>query len=94
MEITHTSDQNHGSFRVAIAQEVVGELTYFVEEDSTAINLNHAWIDPNHRGQGIGDQLVLRAIDYARDNQFKIKPTCPFVIHFFEKHPEYSEMLV
>jgi predicted GNAT family acetyltransferase len=94
MEITHTANQNQGSFKVATAQEVVGELTYSLVEETSAINLDHTWIDPIHRGQGIGDQLVLKAIDYARENQLKIKPSCPFVIRFFEKHPEYSDLLV
>jgi len=93
MEFTHTTNENFGSFRVAIAQEIVGELTYFLEDGEAVIIIDHTWIEPTHRGKGIGDLLVIKAIDYARENQLKINPTCSFVVRFFGKHPEYSDLL-
>ena len=46
------------------------------------------------QGQGIGQQLVVHAVDYARKNQMKIIPICPYAKKQFEKHPEYSDVLV
>lgn len=44
------------------------------------------------QGQGVGQQLVAYAVDYARNHQLKIIPVCPYAIKQFEKHPEYSDV--
>ncbi len=46
------------------------------------------------QGQGIGQQLVAYAVEYARKNQLKILPVCPYAIKQFEKHPEYGDVRV
>ena len=46
------------------------------------------------QGQGVGQQLVAYAVDYARKHQLKIIPVCPYAKKQFEKHPEYSDVKV
>ena len=45
------------------------------------------------QGQGIGQQLVVYAVDYARKNRLKIIPICPYAKRQFDKHPEYGDVL-
>jgi predicted GNAT family acetyltransferase len=49
-------------------------------------------VSASFQGQGIGQLLVAYAVDYARNNQLKIIPVCPYAIKQFEKHPEYSDV--
>jgi len=44
------------------------------------------------QGQGIGQQLVTYAVEFARKNHMKIIPICPYAKKQFEKHPEFNDV--
>jgi predicted GNAT family acetyltransferase len=46
-----------------------------------------------HRGLGLAAKLTKAAIEYARENALKIVPNCSYVRDYFEKHPEYRDIL-
>lgn len=46
------------------------------------------------QGQGIGQQLVTYAVEFARKNHLKIIPICPYAKKQFEKHPEFNDVRV
>lgn len=41
-------------------------------------------------GRGVGSVLVRHILDYAVNNQLKVRPDCPFVKAYIDKHPEYQ----
>lgn len=57
------------------------------------LDYKHTFVPPEHRGRGIAERLVRHALDYARDNQLKVIPTCPFVASVIEEHPEYEPLI-
>ena len=44
-------------------------------------------------GQGIGKKLVAEMADLARDEGFKIYPTCPYAGKVMLGNPEYEDVL-
>jgi predicted GNAT family acetyltransferase len=44
-------------------------------------------------GQGIGSKQTKGALDQARARGLKVVAFCPFVKAYFEKHPEYADLL-
>lgn len=48
--------------------------------------INHTEVKPEARGTGAGNFLVESAVKYARDNNFKIVPLCPFANAMFKRH--------
>ena len=54
-----------------------GELTVFHTEVAEAL-----------KGQGIASGLLARMVSYARENQLKVIPLCPFVHAQFQRHPD------
>lgn len=44
-------------------------------------------------GKGVGSALARNALDYARDNDLRVVPTCPFIRSYIEKHPEYQDLV-
>jgi uncharacterized protein len=68
------------------------ELTY-VERDGRVLDLTHTFVPPEGRGQGIGEDLVEFAFAYARENDYRIKATCPYVRNWLEDHPEKHAQL-
>ncbi len=57
------------------------------------ISLTHTEVPEALSGRGIGTRLVRAALDDARAKGLKVVPTCPFVKHYIETHPEERDLL-
>jgi predicted GNAT family acetyltransferase len=57
------------------------------------IIIDHTDVSDALRGKGAGKQLVSAAVDYARKNNIKILPLCPFAKSVFEKVKEFQDVL-
>ena len=69
-----------------------GELTYVPTEEGV-LNLVHTGVDPELRGQGIADDLAEAAFAYARDNGFRVVPSCGFIKKWLERHPDQRDVV-
>lgn len=57
-------------------------------------NLTHTEVPEELQGEGIGTQLVKRALDYIKERRMSVNPTCPFVRHVIEENSsEYKSMV-
>lgn len=89
MEFKH----EQGAFRhYDTLGEMDAEITYLEEGD--VLIANHTFVDPKLRGQGIAKKLVDKLADFARQNNKKIHPTCPYVVELFEKSTEYNDIKI
>lgn len=52
------------------------------------INFVHTEVPQALRGRGLGKQLVRAALEYAREHQLTVIPSCPFVKTYLRRHPE------
>jgi predicted GNAT family acetyltransferase len=57
------------------------------------VNVNHTFVDPSLRGQGIASQLMFEVVKYAKKQGYKVTATCPYAVVWFKKHPEASDVL-
>lgn len=57
------------------------------------LDLIHTEVPEGIRGRGAGDLLVKTSLEFARERQLKIIPTCPFVRKYLERHPEYNDLV-
>ncbi|TNE47306.1 MAG: N-acetyltransferase [Deltaproteobacteria bacterium] len=62
-------------------------------EDSN-IRFIHTGVPEELGGQGIGKQLAVAGLTYAKENQLGVIPQCPFVRGYIERHPEWQEYVV
>lgn len=69
----------------------VGELTFMLKEEQMIVN--HTGVNPELRGKGLAEKLVLEAVKYARKNQLKIIPFCSYVSVYIGKHPEVQDVI-
>ena len=56
--------------------------------------IDHTFVDPSLRGQGVAGQLLKAAADTLRAEGRKARPTCSYAVRWFETHPEYADLLV
>lgn len=45
------------------------------------------------RGKGVAGKIVKFALEYARDNNLKVIPTCSYVKSYIERHENYKNLL-
>lgn len=57
------------------------------------IIIDHTEVPDELRGRGVGQALVLRAVEDARREGFRIIPLCPFAKAQFERHAEWRDTL-
>ena len=50
----------------------------------------HTIVPKELGGRGIGGQLVKHILDYAAAQGLKVRPDCPFVKAYIDKHPQYQ----
>lgn len=59
-----------------------------VDDDGETWTLPHTVTDPAYRGQGLASQLVQAVVDAARERGKTLRAVCPYVVAWFEKHPD------
>lgn len=57
------------------------------------IIIDHTEVDASLKGKGVGKDLVAEGVKFARENNLKIIPLCPFAKAEFEKHDDYADVL-
>ncbi len=58
-----------------------------------AIVFTHTGVPPEIEGRGIAGALTRAALEYARVQQLKVVPQCPFVRKYLEKHSEFRDLV-
>lgn len=92
LEITTEEKGDKGAYYADVAgTDTRAELTWRLREDGVRI-ANHTFTPPEARGRGIAFKLVEALIADAREQGFRIKPTCPYVAVQFDKHPEWADL--
>jgi predicted GNAT family acetyltransferase len=79
--------------------------TFFIEQEGKRlafmnfsrspgrIIISHTDVSDVLRGKNAGKQLVAAAVAYARSNNVKIIPLCPFARSVFDRVKEYADVL-
>jgi uncharacterized protein len=52
----------------------------------------HTKVPKALEGHGIGSALARGLLDIARSQGLKVKPVCPFVRAYMDRHPEYADL--
>ena len=92
MLIQQKQDGTKGAFYVAGNDDVLAEMTYTMPSTDKMI-IDHTEVSDELRGKNAGYQLVNAAVEYARANNIRIIPLCPFAHSVFKKKPEFTDVL-
>ncbi|MDQ6469581.1 GNAT family N-acetyltransferase [Flavobacterium sp. LHD-80] len=92
MEIQQINDTRRGYFEAIEDGKEAGKMTYTWAGDSKFI-IDHTEVSPEFNGKGVGKKLVMASVEYARANNLKIIPLCPFAKSVFDKVEEIRDVL-
>ncbi|MDI6452747.1 GNAT family N-acetyltransferase [Peloplasma aerotolerans] len=57
------------------------------------VNVDHTYVDPSLRGQGIASQLMHEVHKHAKSLNYKVVATCPYAVVWFKKHPDLTDII-
>ena len=65
----------------------------YSQADEKTLDYQSTFVPEEYRKQGIGERLVLEALGFARENDYQVIPSCPFVRRVLEEHTEYDDVI-
>jgi len=81
-----------GRFIIYENDEFAGEMTYTWAGKSKFI-IDHTGVEEKFSGKGLAKQLVMEGVVYARKNDIKIIPLCPYAKRRFDKDESIRDVL-
>ena len=94
LSIQTTDDGKTGAFKLLIDNEEVGIMEFHWENPDVFV-ITHTEVSPEHKGEGLGKELLAAAVDYARQKGKKIRPRCSFVEMYFTRYAEqYKDVAI
>jgi len=52
----------------------------------------HTEVPTKYEGHGLASKLAVAALEYAKQEGFKVVALCPFVSSYIRRHPEYQDI--
>jgi predicted GNAT family acetyltransferase len=91
-EVLHNASAER--YEIRVGDEMAGFTVAEPTDDPKVILFPHTEINEAFEGQGLASKLVQGAFDDIRERGLRIKPTCPYILGWLPKHPEYEDLVV
>ncbi len=72
----------------------VGRLTYTIVPDEKKLIISYVMVFPEFEGRGMGKFLVEAAIEFARNNGWKIYPHCSYARSVMNRMNDVEDILL
>ena len=87
-EVIHNEQESRFELRIGDALCV---LDYRRRPDKLVIY--HTEVPPPFERRGLAARMTRVALDFARSQNLKVEPRCPYTAAFMQKHPAYADLL-
>lgn len=86
-----TRNETASQWQAVQSGEVVGHLEY--QTAPGVVSLIHTEVDGSHAGRGLAGRLVQSALDDVRASGQQVRPVCPYVARWIDRHPDYADLV-
>ncbi|OGW86403.1 MAG: hypothetical protein A3A81_02275 [Omnitrophica bacterium RIFCSPLOWO2_01_FULL_45_10b] len=69
-----------------------GKALLHYEREGNVLNFNHTFVPPALRGRRMAEQIVSAGFDYAKQNNLKVIPSCPYVLRLVMKNEDWKKL--
>lgn len=90
MELEIINDSEEEKFKTSI-DGYEATLEYSINKDK--ISMYKVFTPVELRGKGIAARLTEFALEYARENNLKVYPSCSYIISYLNKTDKYNDLL-
>jgi predicted GNAT family acetyltransferase len=71
---------------------LMAEILFPEINDGKTWSIDHTYVNPDLRGQGIAGQLLEQVVEMAKAEGKTLKPVCSYARTAFFKNPEYQKL--
>ncbi|MBN2639961.1 MAG: N-acetyltransferase [Bacteroidales bacterium] len=82
---------NKGRFVLYEDNTQAGEVTFYSDGENKIV-LDHTGVDQQFGGKGYAKQLVMKVVEYARENNLKIVPVCSYAKRVFDRDESLNDL--
>ena len=93
IEIKQMKEGTKGYFGAFDNGNEAGRMSYTFAGETKMI-LDHTEVNDAYRGKNIGKKILMELVTYARENNIKIIPLCPFARSVFDRLEELRDVLL
>ena len=90
-EIGVIENRHLNRFELKLADDAIAAAYYRL--DGNRLVLIHTEVPSAYGGQGVATRLATEVFEQIRASGRKAVLRCPFMVHFYSKHPEYSDIV-
>lgn len=91
VDLSIVDEPDQQRYTARLDEQPAGLIAYVVE--GAVIAMVHTEVRPAYEGQGVGGQLARYALDDTRRRGRRVRPLCPFVRAWIERHPDYADLV-
>lgn len=91
VEVVVSDNPAAGRFEARVGGELAGAAFYRLRDGVLAFT--HTEVADAHEGQGVGSRLAAAALAEARARGLAVRPFCPFIRGYIERHPEHLDLV-
>lgn len=93
MKVEHVKVEKGGYFSAEKDDRNAGRINYSRSGDGNII-IEHTEVNSEFQGQGVGQDLVKNAVEFARENNFKIISQCSYAKKILGRNSDYEDVLI
>lgn len=93
--IVHEPNLSQFSLKIDDVEEVAFLKYRVIDKDgNTVYDLFHTYVPQQMRGRGIAAKMVNHACSFARENNYKIIPSCSYIPVYMKRNPTETDVLL
>jgi predicted GNAT family acetyltransferase len=90
-EVTIVNNVAQSRYELRVGDQVVGLADYYLQPgDLETVVIPHTETLPEFQGQGLAARLIAFALADVAAAGRKVRPDCPYVAGYIQRHPEYA----
>ncbi len=87
LEVVNNTEANR--FEIQLDGGDIALIQYMINGPN--IIMHHTEVPPAYEGQGIAGKLAKYALDWAKNEGYKVNPLCPYIKSYIKRHTEYQD---
>jgi uncharacterized protein len=91
MSVTVDDNSMDSRYEARIDGVLVGASQYELTPDT--IVFLHTVVRQEYEGRGVGSAIARFALDDARARGLRVRPLCPYIRGWLDRHPEYGDLI-
>lgn len=91
MDVDLHDHQTEFRYEARSGRRLAGTAAY--ELTDSMIIFTHTVVAEGFEGHGVGGALARFALDDARARGLRVRPDCPFIRGWIDRHPEYANLV-